>query len=425
MAGPRISPSTAVLINTNIMLGTGVFINTAKLAHATAIVSPLVYVCVGMLLYPLIRVFTRLQEMLPRGTLYDFGALLHPNLGFLSAWGYYVGKLASAYLGIHVFTHIASDILPWINPITTECILIAGFTWLYQQRVELTTSVQYTFMACKLMPLMFVTLVGLWWMTSAEMTVTLPETWQHFAASVPFVLFSFAGFEASCALSQSLPYPERDAPRVIIISYSLAVAVSALYQLSSWALLGDELAQAPTYLEAFTRLLQTAVPHAVVAWLNTLAISAIATSALGASYSIIFSNTWNLYTLASHGYVWFSEQVRDVNQYHMPHICSFVTGGMLLGYMIWSHGDSGPLQQLGAAGATWAYAISVISWVVSGTKDRYISYMAILSCGMFVYATIESGMTFGITAYCIFTVMILFGQIMYTSRQHYRTGVSQ
>jgi len=414
MTRPTISPSTAILINTNIMLGTGVFINTSKLAHMTGALSPLVYALTGLLLYPLIHVFIRMQSYLPRGNLYDFGALIHPICGFLSAWGYYVGKLASAYLGIHVFAHILHDMAPAIPMAPTEVALIIIATWLYQQRVEFTTSVQYTFMACKLMPLLFTMCLGLWWLAgTTSFDITLPTTWQSVSASIPFILFSFAGFEASCALSQALPFPERDAPRVILISYAIAVSISALYQGSSWIILGHQLADASSYLAAFTHMLQTVFPAGYAHWYKAIATSAIATSALGASYSIIFSNTWNLYTLAEKEQIWFSHILISHNRHGMPFICNFATAAVLVSYLLWSHGDTTPLQQMGAAGATCAYTISSLAWFLYGAHQRFMSMLALGSCGIFVYAAIQSGITLGMDTYLLFISIVAGGIAMY------------
>ncbi len=417
MAQPTISRNTAILINTNIMLGTGVFINTAKLAQATGVLSPLVYACVGALLYPLIHVFIQLQRYMPRGSLYDFGAIIHPRIGFISAWGYYVGKLASAYLGIHVFSHILEQIVPSIPTHITECILIIMCIWLYQQRIQVTTSVQYAFMACKLIPLLSVIFLGLCWITSEQLVISLPAVWSNFPAAIPFVLFSFAGFEASCSLSQSLPDPHREAPRVIILSYILAVGISILYQATSWILLGNALAEAPSYIHAFTTILYTTLPVNAIAFVHILALTTIAISALGASYSIIFSNTWNLYILAKKRHLRGASLLSRTNRYDMPSLCALVTGGILFSYFVWTGGDATPLQQLGAAGATWTYTFSIIAWIYH-TQASFISILALASSSIFIWATVQSGITFGVTAYLVFLSLLLLGYVLYTGTEN-------
>jgi len=424
MKQPHISPTTAMLINTNIMLGTGIFINTVKLGDAVGILSPLIYVLVGIFLYPLIRIFMLLQETAPRGSLYEFGALAHPHLGFISVWGYYVSKLASAYLGIHVFTEICTRMIPQLPPLATELSIIGGFTWLYQQRVEVTSSMQHVFMACKLLPLVSIIIIGSWWLIGAPaIAVTLPETLLHIPAAIPFVLFAFGGFEASCALSQSLPNPKRDAPRVIITSYATAVLISTLYQASSWFLLGNELTADTSYIQAFAQTLKMTIPAIFVDWVYIIALTAIAISALSASYSIVFSNTWNLHKLARKQLTWFSRQLSQTNQYHMPMMCSLFTGALLIGYLVWSNGDATLLQQIGAAGATWAYTISVLAWWLYSGACRGMCLAAWGSCAMFLIATVQSAVTFGIHAYLVFLLLIAIGAIMYlTTETHQKSS---
>src|SRR5271169_2910080 len=92
-----LSLPTAILININIMLGVGIFINTAELAKRAGALGCLSYALVGILLLPLIICVAELVKLHPSGGFYIFARReINPFFGFLSAWIYFTGKLASA-----------------------------------------------------------------------------------------------------------------------------------------------------------------------------------------------------------------------------------------------------------------------------------------------------------------------------------------
>src|SRR5947207_2039306 len=98
----KLSLPAAILINTNVMVGSGIFINTVLLAKNAGGLSPLSYALVGLLLLPLILSISKLARHHCGGNFYTYGSNIHPTVGLLTAWCYFIGKLASCTLGIHV-----------------------------------------------------------------------------------------------------------------------------------------------------------------------------------------------------------------------------------------------------------------------------------------------------------------------------------
>ena len=93
----KLSLPVAILINVNIMLGTGVFINTVELAKRAGALGFLSYLIVGILMLPLIASFATLMKIYPQGGFYAFAQKeLGPLAGFVSAWSYFIAKMASA-----------------------------------------------------------------------------------------------------------------------------------------------------------------------------------------------------------------------------------------------------------------------------------------------------------------------------------------
>src|SRR5437870_4968280 len=116
----KISLPSAVLININIMLGAGIFINTANLAKRSAELGALMYLLVGLLMLPLILSIAQLLRLHPAGGFYVFAQKeINPFAGFLSGWCYFTAKLASCMLMIHVSMTLIQQIFPVMKMIHT------------------------------------------------------------------------------------------------------------------------------------------------------------------------------------------------------------------------------------------------------------------------------------------------------------------
>ncbi|HVX00234.1 MAG TPA: hypothetical protein VHA52_07355, partial [Candidatus Babeliaceae bacterium] len=111
----KLSLCAAILINLNIMLGSGIFVNTVLLAQTAHSLGAFAYLLVGIALLPLIFTISYLVKLYPTGTFYDFAASVNPLIGFISSWSYFTAKLASCALGIHVCVSLLQTIFPLLG----------------------------------------------------------------------------------------------------------------------------------------------------------------------------------------------------------------------------------------------------------------------------------------------------------------------
>ena len=69
----KLSLSSAVLINLNVMVGAGIFINTVLLSQNAGGLGAAAYAVVGLLLLPLMMSMYQLAKIHRGGSLYDYG----------------------------------------------------------------------------------------------------------------------------------------------------------------------------------------------------------------------------------------------------------------------------------------------------------------------------------------------------------------
>jgi amino acid transporter len=296
----KLSLPAAILININIMLGSGIFINLLQLSKATGILSAFVYAIVGLLMFPIVLAIAKLLQKYPGGSFYTFGSKeINSFFGFLATWIYFIGKLASATLLIHFFTLIIQSLIPIfsnINTLLLDAIIVSFFSYLNMQNLKVGSIVQYAFIIFKAIPILFIILSGIFLLNPGNLSSEF-MLWQGVLPIVPFIVFAFAGFEAAASLSRHIKNPDRNAPLAVLISFAIVVFICVLSNFLFYMVLGDEVWNAVSYFEAFPLLLQKVFPvqEFIRLRLTSILQMAIACSALGGAYGILFSNSWNLY----------------------------------------------------------------------------------------------------------------------------------
>lgn len=406
------------------MLGTGFFINTVVLTKQAGSLSPVVYLLVATLLLPLILTMATLIKLTPHsGTIYDFGRHVSPFFGFLSSWSYFTAKLTSTALGIHVCLSFIQKIIPLLQifPILLlDVIAIILFTLLNLLNLHIGKQIQFTFICLKVIPIIFVILSGLYLFNGAYF---VPETfiWTGIPLTVPLVLYVFTGFEASCSLSTHIVDSERNGPRAIFISYGIAVAIVFLYQLFFYGSLGTYLGTLSSYLDMFPALFGALEANSIVLKKSLLSIFylAIASSSLGSAYGIMFSNSWNLYTLARNNHTFAKDLMTSFNKHGVPFACIITEGILAIAYILITQGYQIPLQQVSSLGATIAYTFSSIALLVLFARQRnslIIPILSLVSCslllGSFIWTLAVQGPTI--------LLLVFFGLLMFGSFMFYR-----
>lgn len=382
-----ISLFSAVIINANIIIGSGVFINTAELARRTGLLGGLNYIIVGFLLFPLILSFVKLLEIYPGGGFYNFcSAALHPFLGFINTWCYFFAKLSSATLSIHIFTLLMQKTFPtlmWINPIMFDVIILGLLLALNMLNVKTGSKIQNWVMLFKIFPLIFVIISGIFFLKADNLT-PIHQLWEGIPSAIPLVLHALLGFEVACAISRNLENPRVNGPRAILISYSLVIVLFVLYQTFFYGILGTQLAEQADYRGAFPLLIdQYGISESMRNLLGHIIHLAIATSALSAAFGIIFTNMWNLYSLAELKHTIAPVFIMKRNRFNIPFLCVLAQGIIMLFYMATIYGKTTTFQQLSAFGATITYTLSIMGLLatcIKTNRSTIIPLLALVNC---------------------------------------------
>jgi len=425
MQTQKLSLPAAILININIMLGAGIFINTPDLAQRAGWLGFLAYAVVAILMLPLILAIAELLRRHPTTGFYGFGSSeIHPFIGFISTWSYFTSKLASCTIMIHAsvqFTQYLVPTLAAISPYIFDVGIITFFLLCNMLNMQTGSAIQKTFICFKLLPVIFIILSGIIFF-NVDTFVIEPQTMQNFYTTIPLVLYAILGFEAACSLSNRIENPEKNAPLAVLISFGVVIILSVLYQFFFYAILGPQLAGAP-YSSVFSLFINTVMPFSQAVRMKLLGLMqmGIAISALGGAYGIYFSNSWNLHTLATYKHIYFPDFFTKLNQHAIPYMCILTEGFLTFLYLAITKGEATSLRQLSAFGSAITYTLSALALVAALWRNRtsqmlyIIAWLAVCNCMVLLASCVNNFMINGIQTLYVFLVILIFGTIMYVT----------
>jgi len=423
MSSEKLSLSSAIFINLNIMISTGLFVNTVILSQRAGAAGFLLYPVIGICMLPLIASIARLLELYPSGGFYSFAkAGLGETFAFLSTWSFFFAKLASCTFMMFVSARFLQQLIPSLNYFSTIQVtlgILALFTGLNLLKFTIGVSIQGFFLTAKFIPIIFVILSGIYLFDIQALDYT-NFLFTGIPTSIPLVLYSLAGFEASCSLSRNIENARVNAPKAIYYSFSFVLIVYGIFQFLLFAAAHQYLANLGGYIEVFPKLLaQLHLSSGINASLLNLLSFAIGIAALGGAYGILFSNSWNLYELANHNHLFLSSWISMQNRFSIPTACILIESLFCVMFLFLTSGSQLPLQQTASLGVTFTYTISVLSLLAIFIRQKVrmktivIPVLALGTCIIFIGACFQSFMAHGITSMYLFLSILAIGMIMY------------
>lgn len=425
----KISLIGAIFINLNVMIGTGIFINTYRFASTAGAAGFFLYPLVGILMLPLIAVTGKLLGHYPSGGLYAFTKDYSPYFAFLSCWSYFFGKLASACVMLTVATTMFQQIIPFlqtINPIIISLIILAFFTFLNLQNMKIGLIVQTFFLTAKSIPIFFAIIAGLMLFDTSTFYIDASML-QGLVINIPFVLYCLAGFETASSLSRNIENPTVNGPKAVYYSFAIIMILYGIFQGLIYMATYTNFTTITSFDGIFPAIAyKLFTSQAFATKISILLSFAIGSSALGGAYGILFSNSWNLYTLAEHGHVIGKTVMTNLNKHKTPWVAVLTESLICTIFLVFNQGSIVPLQRTATLGIIIAYTISTFAYFKLFTKNQnsnkhhIISYAAFITCLLFISSCTTSFLETGIQPLILFISILVLGTIMFFSIEKQR-----
>jgi len=396
-----IKPSVGILICINTMIAAGLFINPSPLTNLAGPLGFMGYLISAILLFPLLLCIAELSRLHPvSGGLYAFGkAHVNEAAGFLSGWGYFIGKTTSAALLMHKFVQFFQSNIPALAIYSTLLIdyaLIFALVILNIIGMRVGGRAQYIFTALKGFPILFAFGAGFVFFDTTFFLVE-PTHVSNIWWTIPIAVFPLLGFEIICAIGHMIEDSKNNIKRVIITAFLIVVIVDILFQGAIFGSLGSSLIGMN---QPMLELGFKAFPaHELVARIiNGSVFAAI----LGACFSILTSNCWNLYTLAQNNHIPFGSFFTRVTKTNVPWVCLIAEA--LLGCIILViSSDQVSLQYMAVFAQIISFIVSAFAafYAVRTVADfrlaRWIPVLGIATSCFILCLSLQRLITYGIS----------------------------
>ncbi len=226
------------------MIGSGIFLLPASLAVYGGI-SMLGWVFSGMGAILLALVFSRLSRIFPKaGGPYAYTREGYGDFaGFLVAWGYWVSIwCANAAIAV-TFTSYLSVFFPVLAQsqvaITVTSLTTIWFlTWINSHGTVSTGRVQFIFTILKLVPLLLLGFVGIFFINFNHFTpfnLSAGSDFSAITATATLTLWALVGMESATIPADDIKDPSSTIPKATVLGTLLVVVV---YLFSSFAVFG-------------------------------------------------------------------------------------------------------------------------------------------------------------------------------------------
>jgi len=407
----------AVLININIVVGNAFFIGAPQIVKASGLLAPLAWGLCGLLLLPLVFVFSKLSRMYPTaGGIYIY-SLKHLGKfwGFVSGWGYYIGTAAANAFVLHTFCNMLQTIEPTKHFFQNSCfsgtnldfLFIVFFSFLNLFNIEFLENIQIGLTIIKIIPFILIIAAVPALFTSQNIISATPN-FSGLLSTIPLALFAYVGFEACCAISDKIKDGEKNASKVILISFGLIILI---YTVMQFLLLGIHSSQTVNpFLEILPKL---SANQFIINWGNNLINFAILTSFIAGFYGMFYYNNWNLYAIGNENSIIFSKQLTKLNKNQSPWVCVIIQG-LLVALFLMITTNSDHLITMSDFATTLAYLLSTISFIA--VFKKFYGYLAVATslvfCGFFIYHLTTAGASYLIP----FFVILLIGLVGYKAQ---------
>jgi len=227
------------------MIGVGIFLLPTKLAKYGSIsILGWIFSAIGALI--LAKIFSNLSKMIVNksGGPYTYArAGFGDFIGFLVAWGYWIavwvsnGAIAVAIVGALSFFFPVLNENP-LYAVIVGLLLIWLFMWVNSRGIKESGRVQVITTFLKILPLVFVILVGLFFFNFdnfPSFNLTGESNLATFPVVATITLFAFLGIESATIPAENVDNPEVTVPRATMVG---TIITTIIYILGTVVLFG-------------------------------------------------------------------------------------------------------------------------------------------------------------------------------------------
>jgi APA family basic amino acid/polyamine antiporter len=232
----------AILMNINIIVGSGIFAFPQFMAAKSGAWSFLGWPLVALMLLPIIWAVAQAARIFPgEGGFYNYCTQgINETAGFVANWAYLLGYIGTAATITSIIRAKLVQQLGWSYFDQHHFIFYLGFiiilSLLNLVSIEIISRVQSSVTLLKLTPLLLlVCIIFFYWNPHFDYSASSLST---IGGSLPFAIFGYWGFESCCSISHLIKGGSTQASKVILLAFAICVTLYTIFHLGVLHIMG-------------------------------------------------------------------------------------------------------------------------------------------------------------------------------------------
>lgn len=317
----KISLTSAILMSLNIMIGSGILIGPGVMAGIAGNASFLAWLIVAALFFPLVYSTVQMSRMNPGAG----GLYLYAKAGLTTTAGVVSGLL---YIAGYTFA-VAVQVLALrqalgitLHPVLMNALIIGALVGLNLLGLKFFSKILNSLTIWKILPVVSLILL-LPFIYNPSFSIAAPEI-RALPFALPMAMFGYFGFEYACSISHLIENSKRNAPRAILLAFSITALLYTLFNLSALHLMGPtELASKGA--SAFAEFIPFTYVKALLSILIPLASSL---TLFAAAAGLLNVTAVMVHSLAEHKLFHFSEVLAQQTAWQRPWVTITLSGAI-------------------------------------------------------------------------------------------------
>ncbi len=212
----------ASLLVVNGLIGAGIFALPGPVAQSAGLLSPWLFLIVGLLFLTVVLTFAELASYYDKtgGPVIYATEAFGPFVGFSTGWAIYLSRVTafaanSVVLGEYVAGFIGGPNADMIQIGVTALVTI-GLTWANVVGVKDGVRTMGVFTVLKLLPLVFLILLGLGEVTGEQLLPGPPFAISDLGTTTLALIYAYVGFETLAVTAGETSNPRKTLPKALV-----------------------------------------------------------------------------------------------------------------------------------------------------------------------------------------------------------------
>jgi amino acid transporter len=221
----------AVLV-LNSIIGAGIFALPAAVSARAGVLSPWLFLIVGVLVITIVLTFAELASYFKEsgGPVLFTTSAFGPLVGFSTGWILFVSRMTAFAANTTVMALYLGAVEPWFSEGIGRTLLICGIvgtlTWVNVIGVKAGVRTMAVITIFKITPMLLLIVLGLQHLTGETLFPADLPTIDDLGGTTLLLIYAFVGFESATIMSGETKNPKKTLPRALVMT---PIVVGILY----------------------------------------------------------------------------------------------------------------------------------------------------------------------------------------------------